>query len=1054
MQLAEDLDPEEWHRIMNRFLEILTDGVHRFEGTVNQYTGDGIMALFGAPIAHEDHAHRACYAALHLRDELRRYADQLRVEAGLNFAVRMGVNSGEVVVGKIGDDLRMDYTAHGATVGLAARMEQLAEPGKVLLTEHTAKLIAGFFQLRDLGVAHVKGVSDPVCIYALEDVGVLRTRFDLSRSRGLSKFVGRANEMGRLEAALEQAASGRGQIIGVVAEPGVGKSRLCHEFTEHCRARGVRVTQTQGLPHGRMIPLRPWMELLRNYFGILDSDTDETARDKVAGRLLRLAPDLAENLPVLFEFLGMPDAHRPAPPLDPEARQRRIFEITRRAMRARSEHGETHVILFEDLHWFDDSSAAFLADMLAAVGETRTLALVNFRPEFQAEWMHSPFYHSIALRPLPETAITELLDDILGTDHSIQALAAVILERTAGTPFFVEELIRDLVETGRLEGTPGAYRLRQPVSTVPTPPSVQAILAGRIDRLSPRDKDVLQVAAVIGKQFSEPLLERVLASRDVAGTDGGGVAHAGVRGALQALQTANFVYVQSIYPEADYVFQHPVTQEIAYNSQLGERRARIHAAVARAIEAGDAAKLDAQAALLAYHWQHGGELARAVEWHRRAADWMGRRDRRGARAHWQQVVALLERCPDTPEMLALAVLARQRLLVSGVFVGMSHAEAEQLFRDGTAIAMRLESPLPQLLLTMGFGLTRMFAGAPAEGVQHMEEGLRVAEATGDRFPRYLIRVALISPLVHTGRLHEALARSEEAEGLSGGDPQLGVELTGFSPLGVMYANRAQALTYLGRLAEVRPALERANEIAQQRRDPELLSMVNVFEVQACDITGDGPRAMPFAQRAVEIAEGNDSPQLRVGGYGALALALLLNRDWHGALEALRVALGAMRCEGTGRFLEVPYLVHEAAALAGCDDLDRARAQLDDALALAEARGGTLSQVYAQLTLAGVLTRLGDSQALQRADDTVDAAARLIETTAARAYEPRLHWYRAGVQRRRGDLDACVASLRTAHRVFVALGATPRAKHVAAELLGLGVRTNEPDTPDGEGRIAP
>ena len=268
MELAEQVDPEEWHKILDGFFQILTEGVHRFEGSVNQYTGDGIMALFGAPIAHEDHAQRACYAALHLQQELRRFAEDLRRTRGLGFAARLGLNSGEVVVGKIGDDLRMDYTAQGHVVGLAARMEQLAAPDRIYLTDHTAALVSGFFRLRDLGLFTVKGVREPLRVHELEDVGALHTRLDVSRARGFSRFVGRNDEMAALEAALARTVAGSAQVVGVVAEPGVGKSRLVYEFAERCRARGIAIHHAHGVAHGKLIPFLPVLELLRGYFGV------------------------------------------------------------------------------------------------------------------------------------------------------------------------------------------------------------------------------------------------------------------------------------------------------------------------------------------------------------------------------------------------------------------------------------------------------------------------------------------------------------------------------------------------------------------------------------------------------------------------------------------------------------------------------------------------------------------------------------------------------------------------------------------------------------------
>ncbi len=416
MELAEQLDPEEWHRIIERFFEILTDGVHRFEGTVNQYTGDGIMALFGAPIAHEDHAQRACYAALHLQQELRRYADELRLEHGLNFSVRMGLNSGEVVVGKIGDDLRMDYTAQGHTVGLAARMEQIAEPGKALADRAHGEARLRLLRSSEIWVKlAIKGLNEPLHVFELEGVGRMRTRLEVSHARGFSKFVGRQSEMAALEAALERAIAGNAQVVGVVAEPGTGKSRLCYEFVERCRAREIPVYEGHGVAHGKAVPLLPILEFLRGYFGITEQDTPRAARDKIAGRMLLLDETLAEGLPLMFDFLGVPDPERPAPPLGPEARQRQLFDVIRRLARARSAR-EPAVLLFEDLHWFDRASEEFIENLVVEIAPgNRTLVLLNFRPEYHAAWMQRSYYQQLPLLPLGPEAITELLGDLLGS---------------------------------------------------------------------------------------------------------------------------------------------------------------------------------------------------------------------------------------------------------------------------------------------------------------------------------------------------------------------------------------------------------------------------------------------------------------------------------------------------------------------------------------------------------------------------------------------------------------------------------------------------------------
>src|SRR5213083_932433 len=479
MDLAEQIDPEMFHQVMERVAALLAEGVHRFEGTVTQFTGDGLMALFGAPIAHEDHAQRACFAALHLSEELRRYAEELTRTKGLGFAVRMGINSGEVVVGTIGDDLRMDYTAQGHTVGLAARMEQLAGTDRVYLTEHTAALVSGYFRLRDLGPFTVKGVRDPLRVYELEGLGTLRTKLDVSRVRGFSRFVGRDAEIATLEAALARAATGDAQVVGVVAEAGLGKSRLCYEFVQRCRTRGIPIHEAHGVSHGKMVPYLLVLEFLRGYFGIGEQDTAQVMREKIAGRLLLLDPALADALPLLLDFLGVPDPKRPLPRLDPEMRQHRLFEAMKRLTHARSRR-EPGVSLFEDLHWIDGASEAFVANLVEAVAGTRTLVVVSFRPEYDAAWMRRSYYQRLALPPLGSEAIAELLADRLGTDPSLEGRGDRIRTHTGGNQFFIDAI-------------------------------VQAVLAGRIERLLARENDVLGTAAVIGKDVPGPVLHRVVA---------------------------------------------------------------------------------------------------------------------------------------------------------------------------------------------------------------------------------------------------------------------------------------------------------------------------------------------------------------------------------------------------------------------------------------------------------------------------------------------------------------------------------------------------------------
>ncbi len=1037
MELAEQLDPEEWSQIMNRFFQILSDGVERFEGFVDKFTGDGIMALFGAPIAHEDHAPRACYAALHLREELRRYADELRVSHGLNFFVRIGLNSGEVIVGKIGDDLRMDYAAQGHVVGLAQRMEQLAEPGCVCLTQHTAALVSGYFTLRDLGELSIKGVQDPLHVHALEGVGTVRTRLEQSQARGLSRFVGRVREMELLEVALAHACEGHGQVVGIVGAAGVGKSRLCLEFVDRVRIKGVVIRQAHCPPHGKAIALVPILELLRGYFGITERDAPQVAREKIAGRLLLLDDWFRELLPTVFDFLGVVDAAAPAPAGDPEAQQRRLFAFLRRLVQARSER-EPAVLLFDDLHWIDPASDAVLAQLVEATAGTRTLLVANFRPEYHADWMQKPSYQQTALQPLGPEAIAELLHELLGDDSSLGDLTERIRERTGGNPFFIEEVVLGLVEAGHLAGARGAYRLARAIDAIAIPASVQPVLAARIDRLPAREKEVLQAAAVIGKEFSEPVLRQVV--RAVGARHAVPLQPKDLTAALHALTAAEFIYEQELYPVAVYAFKHPLTQEVAYQSQLTDRRQRLHAATARTIEGLDPQRLDEYAALLAHHWEAAGEPLTAADWHRRAAEWLGGRDRVAALHHWQRVRVLVGPEPASQEQIALGALACAQMLRTGGWVGQqAEQEVSAVFAEGVALAIRLSDPTLHVMLLDSYGLARFVAGALEEGLTAVREAVRLADEADNALLRFLSRVSLGPMMAVTGHLREAITVSDEVERLCGGDPELGVQFAVFSPYGLTLVFRGLALAEVGRLQEAARELERAAEIGRGRGDQDVLLMSHVMSTIWCDLMGDAIGALHHARHAVEVAETRSIASMSVAQW-TLGLALVLNDHCREAAETLERALAVMREHRITLQAEAIVLTNLAEAYLGCGDVTRARASADEAVALARRRHTI--ELRPLLTHARVLLGSEGAAAAAEVEAGLRDAEADVERTEARVYTPFIHVERAALARLLGDEAAYQRELREAHRLFTAMGATGHAERISRQLSAVSTQPEE------------
>jgi len=600
MTLAEKLGAEEWHRVLDRVFEILAAAIHAVEGTINQFTGDGVMALFGAPIAHEDHARRACQAALAAREDLRAYAETLRPR-GVELAVRMGINSDEVVVGKIGDDLRMDYTAQGQSVGLAARVQQLAAPGTVLVTENTARLVEGFCLLSDAGLRSVKGVTAPVRVLELSAMGPARSRLDAAGRRGLTRLVGRDAELTWLEGVLARSIKSDGQVVGVVGEAGIGKSRLCLEFARRSRARGVALYEAHCPAHAVTVPRFAIRDLLRSFLGLTQTDEVEAMRQSVAEQLSALDASLADAVPLALDVLGVAAESSSRTTMD-------LAGFMRRLLRSRSAAQPT-LVLIDDAHWLDPASHDLVRELAAAVRGTRSLLLTNFRPEYRPAWTGGSHYHQLALSPLGAEAARELLHELLGSPGALGELADSILERTGGNPFFTEEVVQALVGAGSLVGERGAYRLTAPVEALALPATVQALLASRIDRLNEVAKNVLQAAAVIGKQFDEPLL------REASGV----AAPRELDAALADLEDLDFIRPAGFSPHPEYAFKHPLMADVAYRSQLGERRGALHAAVAAALEKLHGDRLGEYASLIAHHWEASGRRFEAARWKRRAA---------------------------------------------------------------------------------------------------------------------------------------------------------------------------------------------------------------------------------------------------------------------------------------------------------------------------------------------------------------------------------------------------------------------------------------------------
>src|SRR6059036_604728 len=680
LELLGDRDPEEARRLLDAVLERMMEAVHRYEGTVNQVMGDGIMALFGAPLAHEDHAVRACYAALRMQDAVRRYSDELRRAQGVEVQIRVGFNSDDVVVRSIGSDLRMDYTAVGETTHLAARMEQAARPGTVLIAPATFDLVQGFVAAKSLGPMPVKGRSEPVEVYELSGSGPARTRLQAAARRGLTRFVGRDAEIEVLCRSLEHAGAGHGQAVAIVGEAGLGKSRLVWEFTRSPRTHGWLVLETGSVSYGTTTPYLPVIELLKTYLSIQEHDDQREIRERVAGKLVTLDRTLEPLLTPLLALLDVPVDDAAWGALDPPQRRQRTLEAVKRLL-LRESQVQPLLLLFEDLHWIDSESQALLDGLIESLPTSRILLVVSYRPEYQHAWGSKTYYTQLRIDPFPPESAEELLTALLGQDESLETLKRVLIERTQGNPFFLEETVRTLVETTVLVGDRGAYRITKAPEAWQIPATIQAILAARIDRLPPEDKPLLQAASVIGKEAPFTLLQAIA-----------DVPEESLRRGLTNLQAAEFLYETSVFPDLEYTFKHALTHEVAYASVLHDRRRLLHAAIVEALEALYPNRLPEQVERLAHHAFRGEVWEKAVTYLRQAGTKaLARSAYREAVSCFEQALAALHPLPDTRQKIERGIDLRLDLRQSLFPLG-ELATALRHLREAEELARTLDDP--------------------------------------------------------------------------------------------------------------------------------------------------------------------------------------------------------------------------------------------------------------------------------------------------------------------------------------------------------------------------
>ena len=760
MDIAAALGPERLREVMAELVDRCAMVVRRYGGTVDKFTGDGIMAVFGAPIALEDHALRACVAALAVQDEVKRLAVEVDRRDGISLKLRAGLNSGQVIAGEIGSS-PLGYTAIGEQVGMAQRMESVAPPGAVMLSESTARLVERAVVLGEPQMVHIKGAEEAVGARRLLSVAAQSHRTGAT----YAPLVGRQGELAALGAMLEQSIGGRGSVVGVLGSPGIGKNRLAREAVELAKSRGVEVFTTFCESHAADVPFRVVARLLRAIARVSGLD-DETARARVRAQVPDADP---QELALFDELLGIADPNVELPKIDPDARRRRLTALINAVQLARSAPA---VFVVEDVHWIDEVSESMIADFSAVIPQTRSMVLVTYRPEYSGVLGRGAGAQTIALAPLSDSETSTLVAELLGSDPSVGQIGKIIAGRASGNPFFAEEIIRELAERGVLVGERGGYTCVTDVADIGVPPTLQATIAARIDRLSSAAKRSLAAAAVIGVRFKSDLLASLK-----------------IEEALEELINAEIVDQVRFTPLAEYAFRHPLIRAVAYESQLKKDRAKWHRRVAAAIEAREPESTEKNAALIAEHLEAAGELHAAYGWHIRAGTWVAVRDIGAALQSWERATKIADSLP-VEDLFRVAMRIAPRTLSCGI-AWRIHANVRGRFDELRELCSAVGDNASLAVAMAGLVMDHAYQARLDEASELASEAMAVIETLGDQSVEVALSIAPIYAKSECAEWVDVLRWSERLIERADGDPAMGNLFIG-SPLAVALAMRAQA----------------------------------------------------------------------------------------------------------------------------------------------------------------------------------------------------------------------------------------------------------------------
>ena len=1022
MELLADRDPEEARKILDPVLERMMEAIHRYEGTVNQVMGDGIMALFGAPVAHEDHAVRACHAALRMQETVGWYADELRRTQGIDVQIRVGMNSGEVVVRAIDSDLHMDYSAIGQTTHLAARMEQLARPGTALMTKDTLRLAEGYIEVRPLGPVPVRGLAETVEVFEIIRAGAVRSRLQAAAARGLTPFVGRDGELSRLRETLEKARAGQGQIVAVSGEPGVGKSRLFWEFTHSHRTHGWLVLESSPVSYGKTTSYLPVSDLLKTYFGIEDQDDARRIREKVTGKLLTLDESLRTTIPVFLSLLDVPVDDTEGQEPDSRERRRRTLDALKRLL-LRESQVQPLLVIFENLNWVDGETQAFLDSLVESLPAARLLLMVNYRPEYTHGWGGKSYYTQFRIDPLEPESAEELLQAILGSEPTLQPLKQLLVQQTEGNPFFLEECVQSLVETGALTGVRGQYRLQAPVESLQMPPTVQAVLASRIDRLDPDEKRLLQAASVIGKDVPFALLEAIVE-----------VPEETLRSGLMRLQSAEFIYETTLFPTLEYTFKHALTHDVAYGSLLTGRRRALHGRAMESLERLNADRLGEQVERLAHHAVRGEIWDKAINYLRQAgAKAVSRAANQEAVSLLDQALQALTHLPEGRAKLEQSIDIRLELRPPLLQLGRLR-DVLQLSKEAEHLGAELgdESRLGRVysyLVNYHY-----LNGEPDLAIEYGERCLRIADATQDLALQALARGYLGLSCHAQGQYRRAeliLRQNVDALAMARGAAADQSAISYVTSSGWL----AFTLAELGDFHAADACADQALRVADGAGHAYGQTIARTLAGLVWLRRGHLDRAFGYLQPSLEACREKHLDVWRPLPSSLLGLTQALAGRLDEALPLLRDGVHLSEVLGVNAYLAL-WMLNLAEGQMAAGQLDQARETARHALDLAVSHKERGHQAWAW-RLMGDLDSRGDATALAQAEENY---RRALNTAEELRMQPVIAHAKMGlgrVMRLRGDRERAEEYLVTAFMMFRGMDVPFWVRRCGEEMMQLG-----------------